>query len=480
MPIRLTGMASGLDTDALIKQMMQAKRMPIDKMKQQQTKLSWQRDQYREMNTLMSQLRDVANNIRFASTVNAKKVTTNNAAVTATATAGTAVGSYSLTVNQVATSAKIQGTAIGVSSSTPLNTTAASVLTINGVDVNINLNSNANDIVNAINNKSSSTGVKATFDAITQRFTLTNSKTGVNSKINIVNKSGEDVLAKMNLGATSATGLNANVSYNGAPSASFETNSFTIEGVNFQLKETAGATYPMNVNVSIEQDTDKIFDTIKSFVDKYNEVIDKVNKKTTEQRYRDFQPLTEEQKKEMKDTEIEDWEKRAKSGLLRNDAALNSAIGEFRSLLMKPVTGVTPGAYDMLSDIGISTSQPGNKFAFSENGKLYIDEAKLKNALSANPDQVSDLFTKGYGESMYQAANKSLSKLTKMAGNGTSLVDSSTLGLQITDLDRRIDVANSKLKDYEDRYYIQFSKLESALTKMQEQQSWLSSQTSGM
>lgn len=480
MPIRMTGMATGLDTDTLIKQMMQAHRTPIDRMKQKQQTMTWQRDSYREMNTLMAQMRDAANNLRFASTTNAKKVETGNAAVTATASATTTPGSYALTIRQVATSATIIGNTVS-SASGPLNTAGSTVLTVNGVDVTVAQNSTANDVVRALNGKTAETGVKASYDATTQRITLTHSKTGSASAINIAHTSGDaSLLTNMNLPTTSAAGQQAIVDYNGATNLTFDTNTFKIEGINFSLKPTAGATYPINVNVSVSADTGKVFDSIKAFVEKYNEVIDKVYKKTHEERYRSFQPLTEDQKKEMKDEEIKQWEEKAKSGLLRNDSTMNSALDKMRTVLMEPVTGLPAGSYNMLSDIGISTTEPGNKFAFKENGKLYIDENKLREALDANPEQVSDLFTKGYGERLYKEADATISRLTKLAGSSATLADNSTLSMQIRDLDRNINVKTSQLTAYEDKYYKQFAALETAIQNMNSQSAWLSQQFSSM
>jgi len=481
MPIRITGMATGMDTESMIKQLMTAKRMPIDKMQQQKTSLTWQRDQYREMNTLMSQLREATSKLRFEGTMNPRKVTTDNANVTATATAAATKGAYSLTVHQVAKGAAIQGNAVAGTATDPLNTGGATTLTINGKDITFAQNSKAADVVNAINAETGTTGVRASFDAATKRFSLTNAKTGVNSKIDITHKSGDNsLLTNMNLPSTSVTGQNAVVDFNGSNGLSYETNSFTVENVTLQLKDSASATFPMNVSVSVEQDTGKQFDAIKNFVDKYNEVIEKINTKVTEQRYRDYGPLTDEQKKEMKENEVIEWEKRAKSGLLRNDSSLTSTLTKLRTDLRTPVTGLPAGNYDTLGDIGISTAAAGQTSSYKENGKLYIDEAKLKDALAANPDQVSDLFVKGFGERLYKSVDASMTRLSKLAGSEGSLVDSSTLGTKIYDLNKRIDIENSKLKDYEDRYYIQFSKMETAMNRMQEQQNWLAGQLGGL
>lgn len=480
MPIRITGMATGMDTETMIKQMMQAHRVPIDRMKQKQQTITWQRDAYREMNTMMAGLRDTISSLRLESTTNAKKVTTGTTAVTATATSNSTPGAYALTIRQMASAATINGNTVS-SATGPLNTASDTVLTVNGVDITVAQNSNANDVVAALNAKTAQTGVKASFDAVTQRLTFTHNQTGSASAINIATKSGDSsLLTNMNLGTTTAAGKQAIVDYNGVSGLTFDTNSFKIEGITFSLKPTAGAVYPMNVNVTVSADTGKVFDTMKEFVSKYNELIDKVHKKTTESRYRDFQPLSEDQKKGMKEDEIKEWEEKAKSGMLRNDATLKGALDKMRLALMEPTRGLPAGAYNMLSDIGIATSKPGTQLAYSDNGKLYLDEVKLREALETNPEQVSELLTKGYADRLYKELDLTVTRLTKMAGSSATLADNSNLSLALRDLDKKIFEKNSGLKAYEDKYYKQFAALETAIQTMNSQSAWLTQQFSSM
>src|SRR5690606_9679635 len=97
-----------------------------------------------------------------------------------------------------------------------------------------------------------------------------------------------------------------------------------------------------------------------------------------ETRYRDFAPLTQEQRDEMSEDEIKRWEERARSGMLRSDQLLGSVLSNLRSALSKAVEGLPGGDLKHLSQIGITTG------AWSEQGKLYIDEAKLKDAIAEN------------------------------------------------------------------------------------------------
>ena len=107
-----------------------------------------------------------------------------------------------------------------------------------------------------------------------------------------------------------------------------------------------------------------------------------------EKRYNDFPPLTEEQKSEMSEKDIELWEEKAMSGLLRNDSILQGIVYDMRKALNDRVAGVDIG----LSDIGITTGK------WYEHGKLYLDEDKFRKTIAEEPDKVEELFMKSDGK----------------------------------------------------------------------------------
>ena len=110
----------------------------------------------------------------------------------------------------------------------------------------------------------------------------------------------------------SQAGQNAEVVINGLQIEK-TTNNFTVNNVTYQLKNTTNSP----VSLDVATDVDGIYEKIKDFVTQYNELIDMVNGKLTEKKYRDYTPLTEEQKKDMTEKQIELWEEKAKSGLLK-------------------------------------------------------------------------------------------------------------------------------------------------------------------
>ncbi|KEO84073.1 flagellar filament capping protein FliD [Tumebacillus flagellatus] len=513
MTTHISGFASGLDVDSLVKQMMQAKKVPVDKMKQQQQTLVWKRDQYRSMNTMLSQLKDAANALRFSSTLAAKKVTAGSSAVSVSGNPNAVIGTQTLTVQQLATGGAM------VSSSTVSSTASmaasATTLSVNGTNITINDGATVSDVVKAINAQSGTTGVSASYDTTTQRMYLNTSKTGAVAQINLsvtdADTGGDgNLLSNLGLAATGVTtataaGQDAIVNFNGVSNIHQSSNSFTLNNINFQLlqppaKDASGNNVPYDVTITVTADVDKAVDAVKNFVNTYNDIISKVYDKTHEQRYRDFPPLTDDQKASMKDTDIANWNDKAQSGLLQNDMTLNSALNQFRSVLGATMTGVPAGQYNSLDQVGITTAKPGNSTSYMEHGKLYLDEAKLRETLMSNPDQVMSLFGKantvstvtkpdgstsvkpnldgGFASNLYTVLNAKMKEITGLAGSTTSQADTSTLGLQISSWSTKITDANNKLSTYEQQYYNQFSKLEAAMNKANSQSSMFSSMMS--
>ena len=124
-------------------------------------------------------------------------------------------------------------------------------------------------------------------------------------------------------------------------------NNFTVNGISYTLHKVS--TEPQKI--AIKPDVDGIYDSINSFVDRYNELIDKINGKLSEEYNRDYQPLTRQQKEAMSEKDIEKWEERAKTGLIRNDSILEKIVFSMRRGLFDKINGVDIS----LTNIGITT-----------------------------------------------------------------------------------------------------------------------------
>ncbi|WP_026559725.1 flagellar filament capping protein FliD [Metabacillus halosaccharovorans] len=333
---------------------------------------------------------------------------------------------------------------------------------------------------------SSNVGVTAFYDSFSDKVTLTRKETGNFNTAGdeIITSSGflNDVLG-FGVGSTETGGQNAKFTINGLDTER-TSNTFEMSGVSFTLKDTLNAitsTEP-SVSINISNDSTKVFDNIKNFVDKYNELIDKIQTKIGEERYRTYTPLTDEQRESLTDKQQEQWEDKAKSGLLRRDPLFTSLLTKMRQAFSSPVSGSKVDAnYKQMTSIGISTTAD-----YLSGGKLEIDEAKLKKAIEENPEAIEALFTsegsttgeKGILTRLYDSVTETMNKVREKAGNATTTADSFVIGKNLTNVDKQIDRFETRLTQIEDRYWRQFTAMEKAIQKANQQSTYLSQQFS--
>jgi len=261
--------------------------------------------------------------------------------------------------------------------------------TINGTNFQIDKTKTIRDLMNTVN---ASTGADVTlsYDSALDKFIMKRDSAGEGASLAVSDNNGTDFLSKIGIADAGALteGQNAIVDFtgpNGITMTNLEmsTNNFTLQGVNFNLlKADAG----VEKTVTVTKNVDAIYNNIKSFVDKYNETLSAITTKYYEERDNDYQPLTDDQRESMTEDQITTWEKKAKSGILRSDMILGGIVNDLRNTMSNPVTGLS-GSLDRLSAIGITSGD------YSENGKLYINEAKLKQAISENLEEVTNIFT---------------------------------------------------------------------------------------
>ncbi|MED1604852.1 flagellar filament capping protein FliD [Cytobacillus kochii] len=273
-------------------------------------------------------------------------------------------------------------------------------------------------------------------------------------------------------------GENAKFTLNGLETER-TSNTFTVNGVSFTLKDTFDAVNGDSpVTISINNDTDKAVEKIKEFVEKYNELIDNIQGQLSEEKYRDYAPLTSEQREAMSEKDIELWEEKAKSGLLRSDQQLSSLLSNMRMNFYTPLEGAT-SEYNQLSAIGITTTKN-----YLEGGKLEINEDKLKEALENDAEGVFNLFAadgdtlgeQGISRRLRDTVTQSIDALTLKAGNGMKTNSQFTIGKNLDDINNRITELESKLADKEQRYWSQFAAMETQMQKMNEQMNYMLTQ----
>lgn len=249
-------------------------------------------------------------------------------------------------------------------------------------------------------------------------------------------------------------------------SNNFSVNGLTLSLTSTTLNQTTGK-YD-EIALTVNNDTQAAYDMVKNFVKKYNEILEEMNTKYNAKSARDYDPLTDEQKEAMSDDEIEKWETKIKDSLLRRDSTLNSLISTMRSSLQ--VTVDVDGKKYSLSSFGIKTSSD-----YTEKGKLHIfgdedddtyssETNALMEALESNPEAVMKTLAQA-GHNLYDSLTKKMSK-TSLSSALTFYNDKQLDDAQ-TDYKKRIEELEEKLKDLEDRYYNQFTAMETALAKMQ-------------
>ncbi|MFJ8266903.1 flagellar filament capping protein FliD [Peribacillus asahii] len=341
-----------------------------------------------------------------------------------------------------------------------------------------------NNVISKVN--SSNVGVSMMYDSFSDKVTLTRTETGdFNTKNPVYEADGQTIIKNdpdIIIGGSFLTdilkfnqndvkdGQNAKFIINGLPTER-NSNTFTMNGVSFTLKQTFDATNSP-VTVSVNNDSNQVFENIKKFVTQYNELIDKIQEKTSEERYRTYTPLTDEQREQLSDKQQEQWEEKAKSGLLRRDSTLTSLLTKMRTDFYTSVDNSEAGMYNQLAKIGISTTPN-----YLEGGKLEINETKLKAAIEADPQAVEKLFNasgNGYGQQgivqrLYDSVNNTMDKIKEKAGNSFSTNAQFTLGKELNLLNTKIDSFEDRLLKIEDRYYRQFTAMETAISKANSQ-----------
>ncbi|KIL78413.1 flagellar filament capping protein FliD [Bacillus badius] len=328
---------------------------------------------------------------------------------------------------------------------------------------------------------SSNVGINLFYDKQSGQMTLNRAETGK------FNDAGPDItvegllmkdIFKFDATAKLTGGKNAVFTINGLTTER-NSNTFEMNGVTFTLKQT----FAEEVSVSVNNDSTKVFDNIKEFVNKYNELIDKIQKKTSEERYRKYTPLTDDQRETLSDKQQEKWEEMAKSGLLRRDPLLGSVLTNMRMNFSQPVTNdKVSGAFNQLAKIGITTTAN-----YLEGGKLEINEAKLRKAIEEDPESVENLFRgdgatdsqKGIVQRLYDTVSKTMNQLKEKAGNSFSTQQQFAIGRTLKGLDSRINSFEKRLVQVEDRYWRQFTAMEKAIQRSNQQSMYLMNQFGG-
>ena len=504
--VRLSGLATGMDTDAMVKSMLTADQEKIDKAQQKEQTVKWQQEIYREV---MSDVIDFnekyfsltsKDSILSSSAWNTLAITSsNNNVITATGTAGANNIDYKFDVKKLAEPAK-------ATSSVSLNKYSKLVDDLKATkdakfkiaigtnekgeaiyskDITIEDNDTIETLISKINNSNDGV-IKASYSEMTGKFTIESTKTGDSSGFAIVDETGKNISNSLDF-----LGLQTNsyaIDSNGTTQSNFtgvavgsnsiievsskdgtftktlneESNTFTIDGVRYNVNTTGSA------EITSTQDTAPVVEKMKSFVDDYNKIMDKVYDLVTEKTNKDYKPLTEAQKEEMSEEEIEKWEKKAKEGILRNDS-------EMRKFMNDMENAIFGDKMQVLRDMGISTHEDYNK-----KGQIALDESKFVAALQNNSEKVYEVFAKGSDSMMERMKStiknyvgSSSSIFAQKAGiEKTASMANNFYSEQLKKQAALIKTLQNKMSDKEEKLYLKFGNLESQMNKLNSQMNY--------
>ena len=361
--------------------------------------------------------------------------------------------------------------------------------TVNGAKIdNITADTTVDGLLTAINNNKDA-GVTAIYLGSENKFVLSSNEKGEGRKITL-GADPKDTTDAANLifGGVSTDGTDGEMSilYNGVQTTiTSSSNTFSIDGLDIRATNTfntGSATAEGGVSFTASADTEKVTETVKKFIEAYNAMIDEVRTQATTKPDSNYKPLTDDQKNEMNETSIKNWEDKAKEGILYNSSALkdldNATQGIFSSMMINGVS------YDDLEKIGISFSDD-----YTAGGKIVFDEEKFKTAMDSDPEKVSDLFTGTHGivntidSTLSTYATRYASKNGNSYGVLIEEAGSEKLSLTLTnnsiykelkDMQETITNLQSQLSTEQDRYISQFTQMERLINQMNSQSSYLS------
>ena len=385
-------------------------------------------------------------------------------------------------------------------------------------------NKTLNDLATAFSN--SGANVQGGYDNVNDSFSLYNKTSGSANKIGLKanNEASVDLLNKLHLASYDgqnntlgsaitfetdkmnvvATGTNAKATIDGKTYES-ATNKLNVANVIYNFNgvsaKNADGTYQAST-ISVSQDTDKIVDNVKKFVETYNTLIDSLNTKYREEKNTDYKPLTKKQESEMTESQINKWNEKAKSGLLYHDNNIYSIISDMREALYTEVDAVdtvltdargNKYSYNSMSSIGITSS--------TNQGHITLDEEKLKKALTEDPDCVYQLFASdqdstyisgstnknqsdtytsksdylntGIANRLYNSMTTNIRNLESYAGTSKETDDESYLGKLITNMNTKMTSFQTLMKSYESKLYKKYDAMEVALSKLGAQLSYI-------
>lgn len=482
-------------------------------------------------------------NMRMSTAYSLKTSSVSNSSIATVKASSSAVnGTQKMKVNKLASSAYMTGGVVKLSDDKNdtgnKKVTGSTALSDMGIETGSKIAVNDTEIeitdgmtVNQLISKFKDAGINASFDETNQRFFVNAKTSGAEGEFTLManNEEGFDALQKLGLFAAYTTekdtdgkqtvetaemtkyrkllasgtdeqkklakkiieevengkvssdaarisGQDAEIVLNGATFTS-STGTFSINGLSITAMQVTAA--GEEVSITTSNDTQGMYNKIKEFLGKYNELIKDMDTAYNAAAAKDYEPLTDDEKKDMSDNEIEKWETKIKDSLLRRDSTLGNTSSSLKSL-MNTSFEINGKTYS-LSSFGINTASYFSADT-NEKGCLHIDgdaddattsgnEDKLMAAINEDPEVVAEFFQK-LSTSVYNDLTK------RMASSSVSSIytiyNDKQMSSEYSDYKDKVSKWQEKLEYYEEFYYKKFSAMEKALSKLQSSTSSLS------
>ncbi len=496
MAIRIAGMASGMDTDAMVQDLVKAYKAKGDKNVKTQKRAELKQDKWKDLNKkIKSFTSKYTANMQYSSYYNEKTTKVSDDTKASVVTADNAVtGTQSLEVDELAkaaylTSGKFAKGITADSTLSELGFDGSTTITVNQGSKNVDgtydkapltFDVTGDTKISDVVDYFKAAGYNANFDANNGRMFISAKDSGVDNDFSFdtSDPSAASALEALKFTTSDSSmihGSNAKIKLNGAEFES-NNNTFNINGLTITAKEKTQG----EISINTENDYSAIYDNIKNFIKDYNSLINEFTKLYNAPANKGFDPLTDDEQEALSDSEIKKWEAKVDESLLRRDSNLGELSRLFRESMSS--TFEIGGKTISLSTFGINT---GNYFTTEENERnsFHIDgdpddsassgnADKLKAMIAADPNTVAQFFTQ-MSKNMYDK----LSSFTRSSETRSfgSYFDDKQLKSDITKYEKKVSDWDDYVKEIEDRYYKQFAKMESAMSTLNSQQNYISS-----
>lgn len=504
MPMRVTGLNSGLDTESIITALVEAKSEKKNKLVKAQTRLEWKQDAWKELNKkVYSFYTKTLSNMRMQGDYT-KKITksSNESAVSVITGSNAANGVQNLEVISQAKSGYLTGAELKKSGNKADYTSSTKLSEIDGLTLNggekltIKVGGKDKEIsltgdmtINQLVSKLRDAGVNANFDEKNQRFFISSKETGAanNFEITASDSTGSPatstILTKLGLEGSDSNKINgsdAEIKLNGATFTS-DSNTFEINGLTITVNQETSEKITLNTT----DDTDGIYDMIKNFFKEYNELIIEMDSLYNAESSKGYEPLTDEEKEALSEKEIEKWEEKIKNSILRKDSTLNTVSSAIKQIMLQGVK-MSDGSQLYLSEFGIGTlgyfnAGENEKSAYHIDGdpddsNVSNNDDKLRAAIASDPDKVTEFFST-LSKNLYDKLFDMM-KTTEYSSAFT-LYDDKLMKEEYSSYTSKISKQEALIKAYEDRYYKKFAAMETALSKLQTKENALAGMFGG-